>query len=95
MSPSIQTPPKRPSPHASPPYHNIGARHGEHAKPALDGQQTPLPELMTITSKLQEQGQLDEAVGLYQSWILKADSPHKHIACFNLGTILSAMHNYE
>ena len=53
-----------------------------------------LAELVNEAQRLQQAGSADVAVTLYQHWI--ADGPPvqrglRHVACFNLGTLLSAL----
>jgi predicted O-linked N-acetylglucosamine transferase (SPINDLY family) len=56
---------------------------------ALAGQM-PLHELLDTAQRLQAAGDTDGAIALYRAWIAHHDAPLKHVACFNLGTLLSA-----
>ena len=54
-----------------------------------------LPELMNEATRLQQAGQVEAAAALYQAWIGSSgsgtDKRLRHIAGFNLGTLLSAL----
>jgi predicted O-linked N-acetylglucosamine transferase (SPINDLY family) len=50
----------------------------------------PLPDLLGRAAVLQTSGQAELAVRLYETWIAHTDSPLRHVACFNLGSLLSA-----
>jgi predicted O-linked N-acetylglucosamine transferase (SPINDLY family) len=51
----------------------------------------PLQELLDQTRVLQERGQAEAAARLYETWIGHTASPFLHVACFNWGTLLSAL----
>ncbi len=51
----------------------------------------PLQELLDQARLWQERGQADAAARLYESWIGHTASPFLHVACFNWGTLLSAL----
>jgi predicted O-linked N-acetylglucosamine transferase (SPINDLY family) len=51
----------------------------------------PLAELMERAQALQAAGQGEAAAALYGTWIDHTDSPARHAACFNQGTVLSAI----
>jgi predicted O-linked N-acetylglucosamine transferase (SPINDLY family) len=48
-----------------------------------------LQELMDRATALQAAGQPAAAAQLYEAWIAHTDSPLRHVACFNSGTLLS------
>ncbi len=48
------------------------------------------PDVMDRAQSLQAAGQLDSAAALYEAWIDHNDSPLRHVACFNWGTVLSS-----
>ncbi len=48
------------------------------------------PDVMDRAQSLQAAGQLDDAAALYEAWITHNDSPLRHVACFNWGTVLTA-----
>ena len=50
-----------------------------------------LAELVNEAQRLQQAGQADAAVALYQRWIAAGPLPMRHVACFNLGTLLGAL----
>lgn len=50
----------------------------------------PLTDLLERTQRLQAAGQGDGAAALYEQWIASTDSPYRHVAGFNRGTVLSA-----
>jgi predicted O-linked N-acetylglucosamine transferase (SPINDLY family) len=53
--------------------------------------QMPLNELLDQATQWQNAGQNDLAAELYAEWIARTDSPFKHVAAFNHGTILGAL----
>jgi len=58
--------------------------------------QIALPELMAQAGALQQQGQLEAAVLLYETWLAHTTAAgHKSVALFNLGTILGSLRRYE
>jgi len=50
-----------------------------------------LAELVTEAQRLQQAGRTDAAVALYQRWLQDAPQPLRHVALFNLGTLLGAL----
>ncbi len=58
---------------------------------AARGGQMPLAPLMQAASALQQGGQGATAALLYEHWIEHTVSPLRHVACFNWGTVLSAL----
>jgi len=50
-----------------------------------------LPEVMSAAAQLQQAGQAEAAVALYDCWIRHSPSPLRHVACFNWGTMLSSL----
>ena len=50
-----------------------------------------LADLVTEAQRLQQAGQADAAVALYQRWIVDGPVAMRHVACFNLGTTLGAL----
>ena len=57
---------------------------------AARGAAMPLQELMERAQGLHNAGHTESAVQLYETWITHTDSPLRHVACFNWGTLLSA-----
>ena len=53
--------------------------------------QMPLNELLDQATQWQNAGQNATAAELYAEWIAHTDSPFKHVAAFNHGTILGAL----
>ena len=47
-----------------------------------------LVELVHDAQRLQQAGRVDEAVAMYRAWIDEGDLGMRHVACFNLGTLL-------
>ena len=56
------------------------------SKPVLS-----LPELVNEAQRLQSQGRSDAAVALYQQWLVDGPPGLRHVAWFNLGTLLSPL----
>ena len=54
-------------------------------------QHRPLGELINEAQRLQQLGQVAQAVQLYQDWITAGNQPMRHVACFNVGTLLGAL----
>ena len=50
-----------------------------------------LTELMERAQQLNQRGLADASARLYESWIAHTDSPMRHVACFNWGTVLGAL----
>ena len=50
-----------------------------------------LAELVNEAQRLQQAGQAEAAVALYRHWIAGGPLPMRHVACFNLGTLLGAL----
>ena len=50
-----------------------------------------LGELVQQAQSLQQAGRSDDAVSLYQDWIVRAPLATRHIACFNLGTLQAGL----
>jgi predicted O-linked N-acetylglucosamine transferase (SPINDLY family) len=50
-----------------------------------------LAELLDRAAALSQRGLAEGAATLYETWIAHTDSPHRHIACFNLGTVVAAL----
>ncbi len=50
-----------------------------------------LHEVMSRAGQLQGAGQTDAAAELYEAWIRGTRDPLRHVACFNWGTLLSAL----
>jgi predicted O-linked N-acetylglucosamine transferase (SPINDLY family) len=50
-----------------------------------------LAELLDRATALAQRGLAEGAAALYEAWLAHTDSPHRHIACFNLGTVVAAL----
>ena len=50
-----------------------------------------LAELVTEAQRLQQAGNADGAVALYQGWLADGQAGMRHVACFNLGTLLGGL----
>jgi len=48
-------------------------------------------ELLDRAQRLQTAGHAEASARLYEHWIAGTASPHRHIACFNWGTVLGAL----
>ncbi|MDT8998835.1 acetylglucosamine transferase [Paucibacter sp. APW11] len=53
--------------------------------------QMQLPELLDTANQLHATGMAEASAQLYESWIAATDSPLRHIACFNWGTVLGTL----
>jgi predicted O-linked N-acetylglucosamine transferase (SPINDLY family) len=53
-----------------------------------------LAELMTRAEQLSRSGLADASAQLYESWISNTQSPLRHVACFNWGTVLGALRRH-
>jgi len=53
--------------------------------------QMALAELLDLAQAWQSRGFAAEAVALYADWIAHTDSPFRHVACFNQGTVLATL----
>jgi tetratricopeptide (TPR) repeat protein len=49
-----------------------------------------LPEVMSQASAWQQAGQAVDAAALYEAWLGHTQSPLRHVASFNLGTVLGS-----
>lgn len=50
-----------------------------------------LGDLLERAEQLNRRGLVEGSAQLYAEWIASTDSPHRHIACFNWGTVLGAL----
>ena len=50
-----------------------------------------LSDLLDRAERLNRSGLTEASAQLYAQWIASTDSPHRHIACFNWGTVLGAL----
>ncbi len=50
-----------------------------------------LGDLVTEAQRLQQAGRIDAAIALYQQWLETGPVAMRHVACFNLGTLLGAL----
>ncbi len=57
--------------------------------------QLTLPDVMERAGQLQQAGQAETAVLLYETWITHSQEPMRHVACFNWGTMLGALGRHE
>jgi len=48
-------------------------------------------ELLDRANQLHQQGLAEASAALYESWLAHTESPLRHVACFNWGTVLGAM----
>ncbi|KNZ31078.1 MAG: acetylglucosamine transferase [Methylibium sp. NZG] len=53
-----------------------------------------LTELMERAQALHQIGLAEASARLYESWIAHTDSPLRHVACFNWGTVLGALRRH-
>ena len=54
-----------------------------------------LPEVMDRAGQLQQAARPELAVALYATWIAHTDSPMRHVACFNWGTMLGSLNRHD
>lgn len=54
----------------------------------------PLPDLMERAAQLGERGLAEASAQLYEEWIAHTQSPMRHVACFNWGTVLASMQRH-
>jgi predicted O-linked N-acetylglucosamine transferase (SPINDLY family) len=54
----------------------------------------PLPDLMERAAQLGQRGLAEASAQLYEEWIAHTQSPMRHVACFNWGTVLASMHRH-
>jgi len=50
-----------------------------------------LTDLLASAERLNQTGLAEASAQLYEHWIAGTESPHRHIACFNWGTVLGAL----
>ncbi len=50
-----------------------------------------LPELLDRAHRLHQDGLAEASAELYEQWIAHTQSPLRHVACFNWGTVLGAL----
>lgn len=50
----------------------------------------PLEQLFARADELRAAGRSHEAIGLYFSWVDRTNHPHRHLALFNLGSLLQS-----
>ena len=50
-----------------------------------------LGELLERAGQLGQRGHAEASAALYEQWIANTESPMRHVACFNWGTVLAAM----
>ena len=55
----------------------------------------PIGTLMERAQGLQQSGAAETAARLYEVWIEHTDSPVRHVACFNRGTLLSSLGRHD
>ncbi len=53
-----------------------------------------LTELMERAQRLHQSGLAEASARLYESWIAHTESPLRHVACFNWGTVLGALRRH-
>jgi len=54
----------------------------------------PLNELLERAQQLNQRGQAAASAQLYENWISHTESPFRHVACFNWGTVLGALNRH-
>ncbi len=63
--------------------------------PAAPAAPRSLPELVQEAQRLQAAGQTDAAVALYRDWLGDGQAAMRHVAAFNLGTLLSGLNRVD
>lgn len=56
---------------------------------------TPIAEIIQQADRLQREGRLDAAVQVYRDWLDDSIDAHRHVACFNCGTLLGALKRHD
>jgi predicted O-linked N-acetylglucosamine transferase (SPINDLY family) len=54
----------------------------------------PLPELLDRAQRLHQEGLAEASAELYEHWFAHTESPLRHVACFNWGTVLGALRRH-
>ena len=54
-----------------------------------------LVQLVQDAQRLQQTGQADLAVAMYEDWTIHGDPAMRHVACFNLGSLLGTLNRAE
>jgi predicted O-linked N-acetylglucosamine transferase (SPINDLY family) len=54
----------------------------------------PLPDLMECAAQLGQRGLAEASAMLYEQWIAHTESPMRHVACFNWGTVLASLQRH-
>jgi predicted O-linked N-acetylglucosamine transferase (SPINDLY family) len=78
MTPSLATPAPAPA-------------ELEHALAQARTGGMQIGELLDCANHLHQQGLAEASAALYESWLAHTQSPLRHVACFNWGTVLGAM----
>ena len=65
-----------------------------HAIELARDQRLDLMQLLSTAEALKATGQVAEAIALYRRWLQAAQSPHAHIAMFNLGVALGSLNDH-
>lgn len=60
-------------------------------RPAAGPAAFSLHDLMSRAAELQGAGEIEAAAALYEDWLRDSRDPLRHVACFNWGTVLSAL----
>ena len=60
----------------------------------VDSGAMPLGDLMQHAHRLSQHGAAEASALLYERWIARTDSPLRHVACFNWGTVLGALQRH-
>ena len=71
----------------------MSAEDAEHASVVSSAREDrlSLPDLMNCAQKWTQLGRPEAVLQLYQTWYDHTTSPHRHIALFNWGTLLSSL----
>lgn len=54
----------------------------------------PLGDLIARAQALSDGGMAEASAKLYEEWIASTDSPYRHVACFNWGTVLGNLNRH-
>jgi len=54
----------------------------------------PLTDLLDRATELSQRGRAEASALLYENWISCTESPFRHVACFNWGTVLGALRRH-
>ncbi|MBT9502105.1 MAG: tetratricopeptide repeat protein [Burkholderiaceae bacterium] len=63
-------------------------------EPPVNPAALPLGDLIARAQALSDGGMAEASAKLYEEWIASTDSPYRHVACFNWGTVLGNLNRH-